>query len=64
MIWRKEFNQLKKIIKIAEEKYKYQQTLTNLLNEKNEEIKKAKESYKNFFLASEQQFKKFCPIRI
>ena len=50
--------------KITEEKYKYQQTLTNWLNEKNEEIKLAKEFYKNFFFASEKQFKKFCPIRI
>ena len=47
--------------KITEEKFKYQQTLTNSLNEKIEEIKLAKESYKNFFFASEQQFKKFCP---
>ena len=47
--------------KITEEKFKYQQTLTNSLNEKIEEIKLAKDSYKNFFLASEQQFKKFCP---
>ena len=47
--------------KITEEKFKYQQTLCNSLNEKIEEIKLAKESYKNFFLASEQQFKKFCP---
>ena len=47
--------------KITEEKYKYQRTLTNTLNEKIEEIKLAKNSYKNFFLASEQQFKKFLP---
>ena len=47
--------------KITEEKYKYQRTLTNNLNEKIEEIKSAKNSYKNFFLASEQQFKKFLP---
>ena len=47
--------------KITEEKFKYQQTLTNSLNEKIEEIKLAKDSYKNFFLASEQQFKKFLP---
>ena len=47
--------------KITEEKFKYQQTLTNSLNEKIEEIKLAKDSYKNFFFASEQQFKKFCP---
>jgi hypothetical protein len=47
--------------KITEEKYKYQQTLTNSLNEKIEEIKMARDSYKNFFFASEQQFKKFCP---
>ena len=47
--------------KITEEKYKYQQTLTNTLNEKVEEIKLTKDSYKNFFFASEQQFKKFCP---
>ena len=47
--------------KITEEKFKYQQTLTNSLNEKIEEIKLAKESYKNFFFASEQQFKKFLP---
>ena len=47
--------------KITEEKFKYQQTLCNSLNEKIEEIKLAKESYKNFFFASEQQFKKFCP---
>ena len=46
--------------KITEEKFKYQQTLTNSLNEKIE-IKLAKDSYKNFFFASEQQFKKFCP---
>ena len=31
------------------------------MNEKIEEIKSAKNSYKNFFLASEQQFKKFLP---
>ena len=47
--------------KITEEKFKYQQTLTNSLNEKIEEIKLARDSYKNFFFASEQQFKKFCP---
>ena len=47
--------------KITEEKFKYQQTLTNSLNEKINEIKLAKDSYKNFFFASEQQFKKFCP---
>ena len=47
--------------KITEEKFKYQRTLTNNLNEKIEEIKSAKNSYKNFFLASEQQFKKFLP---
>ena len=47
--------------KITEEKYKYQQTLTNSLNEKINEIKLTKDSYKNFFFASEQQFKKFCP---
>ena len=47
--------------KVTEEKFKYQQTLTNSLNEKIEEIKLAKDSYKNFFFASEQQFKKFCP---
>ena len=47
--------------KITEEKYKYQKTLTNTLNEKVEEIKQAKNMYKNFFLASETQFKKFVP---
>ena len=47
--------------KITEEKFKYQQTLTNSLNEKIEEIKLARDSYKNFFFASETQFKKFCP---
>ena len=52
MIWNEEFNQQKKI-KITEEKFKYQQTLTNSLNEKIEEIKLAKDSYKNFFFASE-----------
>ena len=46
---------------ITEEKFKYQQTLTNSLNEKINEIKLAKDSYKNFFFASEQQFKKYCP---
>ena len=47
--------------KVTEEKYKYQRTLTNSLNEKIEEIKQAKNSYKNFFLESEKQFKKFLP---
>ena len=47
--------------KVTEEKYKYQKTLTNSLNEKIEEIKQAKNSYKNFFLESEKQFKKFLP---
>ena len=42
--------------KVTEEKYKYQRTLTNSLNEKIEEIKQAKNSYKNFFLESEKQF--------
>jgi chromosome segregation ATPase len=47
--------------KVTEEKYKYQRTLTNTLNEKIEEIKQAKNSYKNFFFESEKQFKKFLP---
>ena len=47
--------------KVTEEKYKYQRTLTNSLNEKIEEIKQAKNSYKNFFLESEKQFKKYLP---
>ena len=71
----KQINELKNIIddleqkislveenkKVTEEKYKYQRTLTNTLNEKIEEIRQAKNSYKNFFLASEQQFKKLLP---
>jgi chromosome segregation ATPase len=47
--------------KVTEEKYKYQRTLTNSLNDKVEELKMAKNSYKNFFLESEKQFKKFLP---
>ena len=47
--------------KVTEEKYKYQRTLTNSLNDKIEELKMAKNSYKNFFLESEKQFKKFLP---
>ncbi len=46
---------------VTEEKYKYQKTLTNALNEKVEEIKQTKNSYKNFFLESEKQFKKLLP---
>ena len=46
---------------VKEEKYKYQKTLTNTLNEKVEEIKQTKNSYKNFFLESEKQFKKLLP---
>ena len=71
----KQINELKNIIddleqkislveenkKVTEEKYKYQRTLTNNLNEKIEEIRQAKNSYKNFFFASEQQFKKLLP---
>ena len=71
----KQINELKNIIddleqkislveenkKVTEEKYKYQRTLTNTLNEKIEEIRQAKNSYKNFFFASEQQFKKLLP---
>ena len=44
---------------ITEEKFKYQQTLTNSLNEKIEEIKLTKNTYKNFFFASEEQFNKY-----
>jgi hypothetical protein len=47
--------------KVTEEKYKYQRTLTNSLNDKVEELKMAKNSYKNFFLESEKQFNKFLP---
>jgi chromosome segregation ATPase len=47
--------------KVTEEKYKYQRLLTNNLNEKIEEIRQTKNSYKNFFLASEQEFKKYLP---
>ena len=47
--------------KVTEEKYKYQRVLTNSLNEKIEEIKQAKQMYKNFFLESEQEFKKYLP---
>ena len=45
--------------KITEEKFKYQQTLTNSLNEKIEELKATKNTYKHFFYESEQQFKKY-----
>jgi chromosome segregation ATPase len=47
--------------KVTEEKYKYQRTLANNLNEKIEELRLAKNSYKNFFFASEQEFKKYVP---
>ena len=47
--------------KVTEEKFKYQRTLANNLNEKIEQLKLEKNSYKNFFFESEKQFKKFVP---
>ena len=44
---------------VAEEKFKYQQTYANTINEKYTKCRQAKETYKNFFLSAEEIFNKY-----